>query len=413
MGNAIEIDNVTKIFRLYQEKYTSLKERVIHAGKNPFQEFYALRDVAFDIPEGSTVGLLGHNGSGKSTLLKCIAGILQPTSGEIRVKGRVSSMLEIGAGFHPELSGRDNIYLSATLLGLPVKEVAGRFDAIVEFSELGQFIDNQVKHYSSGMYARLGFAVAVNVDPDVLLVDEVLAVGDENFQRKCIDRIKLFQKEGRTIVFVSHSPDLVRAICQSAYVLDHGSIVGRGDPGDAIAALRESMQRGGGVGGSIIGEAETPTLVTPGVADIPAQKVIDIKSVQARSRQGGDREHILPHDPVSFEVAYHALAPIGGLSVTFQIFSPQNEMVFTANTKDLGIDTFDLDGDGIIEINFDDMALLDGIYATSVSFVDKDNALLCWHEEKAAFQIVNPSRVSGIVALNFSVNSYSVPRVVQ
>ncbi len=412
MANAIEIDNVTKIFRLYQEKYTSLKERVIHAGKNPFQEFYALRDVGFDIPEGSTVGLLGHNGSGKSTLLKCIAGILQPTSGEIRVKGRVSSMLEIGAGFHPELSGRDNIYLSATLLGLPVKEVAGRFDAIVEFSELGQFIDNQVKHYSSGMYARLGFAVAVNVDPDVLLVDEVLAVGDENFQRKCIDRIKLFQREGRTIVFVSHSPDLVRAICQSAYVLDHGSIIGRGDPGDAIAALRDSMQRGGGVGGTIIGEAIAPTADTVSTGEAEPEKLIDITSIKTVSRQSEGREHILPHDALTFEVNYHAIAPIGGLSVTFQIFSPQNEMVFSANTKDLGIDTFDLDGDGVIEINFDDMALLDGIYATSVNFVDHDNALLCWHEEKASFQVVNPSRVSGMVALNFSVNSYSVPRVI-
>src|SRR5580704_11527197 len=193
---SIEISDVSKRFRFFHEKYTSLKERAIHMGKIPYEDFWALKDINFEIYQGQTMGLLGRNGSGKSTLLKCIAGILTPTTGEIRTRGRLAALLELGAGFHSDLSGRENVFLNASLLGLSRKEVAARFDDIVAFSELEAHIDQQVKYYSSGMYVRLGFAVAVNMDPDILLVDEVLSVGDELFQRKCIDRVKQFQREG-------------------------------------------------------------------------------------------------------------------------------------------------------------------------------------------------------------------------
>ncbi|MHB8431956.1 MAG: ABC transporter ATP-binding protein, partial [Acidimicrobiales bacterium] len=199
MSNAIEVRSVSKRFRLYQDQYSSLKERILHGGKVPFDEFWALKDVSFEVEEGTTFGLLGHNGSGKSTLLKAIAGITHPTSGEIVTRGRVTALLELGAGFQPDLSGRDNIYLNASLVGLSKSYVDRCFDDIVDFAELAPFIDNQVKYYSSGMYVRLGFAVAVYMDPDILIVDEVLAVGDELFQRKCIERVKQFQAEGRTI----------------------------------------------------------------------------------------------------------------------------------------------------------------------------------------------------------------------
>src|SRR5690242_7141891 len=178
----------------------------------------ALQNIDFDVETGSTVGLLGHNGSGKSTLLKCIAGILQPTEGEIRTRGRVAALLELGAGFNNELTGRENIFMIASILGLSNKETAAIFDEIVAFAELEKFIDMQVRHYSSGMYVRLGFAVAVNVDPDILLVDEVLSVGDESFQKKCLDRVAEFQREGRTILFVTHAADLVRRICDRGIV---------------------------------------------------------------------------------------------------------------------------------------------------------------------------------------------------
>ncbi|HMK63827.1 MAG TPA: ABC transporter ATP-binding protein, partial [Acidimicrobiales bacterium] len=231
---AVDVVDVSKHFRLYQEKYQSLKERVLHAGRNPYEDFWALKDVGFQVTQGETVGILGRNGSGKSTLLKLVSGILQPTHGYIEVRGSLAALLELGAGFQPELSGRDNIYLNASLLGLSTREVDKRFDEIVAFAELEHFIDNQVKFYSSGMFVRLGFAVAVNVDPDVLVVDEVLAVGDENFQRKCLARIKEFQDDGRTILFVTHSAELVRQICDRAVVLEEGRVIGLGTAGEAI-----------------------------------------------------------------------------------------------------------------------------------------------------------------------------------
>ena len=246
---AVDVENVTKRFRLYTEKYQSLKERVLHAGRNPYQDFFALRDVSFEIPEGQTVGILGRNGSGKSTLLKCVSGILQPTEGRVVVRGSLAALLELGAGFQPELSGRENIYLNASLLGLSTKDVDKRFDEIVAFAELEQFIDNQVKYYSSGMYVRLGFAVAVNVDPDILVVDEVLAVGDEAFSRKCMARIKEFQDDGRTILFVTHSSDLVRQICDFAVVLSSGDMIGSGPAADAVRIYHEHLNTvGSGIG---------------------------------------------------------------------------------------------------------------------------------------------------------------------
>jgi len=212
MTPAIEIESVTKRFRLYHEKAPSLKERVIKFGRLPHEDFWALRDVSLAVNAGESLGLLGHNGSGKSTLLKCAAGILRPTSGRITVRGRVAALLELGAGFHPDLTGRENVYLNGSILGFTRSDIDRIFDDIVAFAEIGPFIDNQVKHYSSGMFARLAFAVAVNVEPEILLVDEVLAVGDESFQRKCLARIEDFRKEGRTILLVTHAADLVRRI---------------------------------------------------------------------------------------------------------------------------------------------------------------------------------------------------------
>ncbi|MDQ1520210.1 MAG: type transport system ATP-binding protein, partial [Actinomycetota bacterium] len=192
MAAAIEVSDLSKRFRLSSEHYQSLKERIIHFGRTTHTELWALSGIDLEVESGKTLGLLGHNGSGKSTLLKCIAGILQPTHGEIRTVGRIAALLELGAGFHPELTGRENVFLNGSILGLANREIEKRFDEIVAFAELEDHIDRQVRHYSSGMYVRLGFAVAVNVDPDILLVDEVLAVGDEAFQRKCLNRVRQF-----------------------------------------------------------------------------------------------------------------------------------------------------------------------------------------------------------------------------
>ncbi len=239
---AIVVDGVSKSFRISTEPANSLKERLVRL--RPRRTTRSSRRSTASTSRSSRarrVGILGHNGSGKSTLLKCIAGILTPTTGEVRVRGRLASLLELGAGFHPDLTGRENVYINAAFYGMGRKEIDRVFDDIVEFAELAQFIDEPVKHYSSGMYVRLGFAVAVNLDPDVLLVDEVLAVGDEAFQVKCLSRIKQFQAEGRTIVFVTHAAETVRQICDRAIVLDHGRLVLDGEPGKAIRVFREHL----------------------------------------------------------------------------------------------------------------------------------------------------------------------------
>src|SRR6202451_1061927 len=238
---------------------------MIHAGRGQYEDFWPLKHVALEVREGETLGILGRNGSGKSTLLKCICGVLQPTSGEVGVRGNLAGLLELGAGFQQDLTGRENIYLNGSLLGMSKKEVDRVFDAIVDFSELEEFIDGQVKFYSSGMYVRLGFAVAVNVNPDILVIDEVLAVGDERFQRKCIDRVKLFQREGRPILRVTHSPDQVRSICDRAVVLSHGRLVGEGEPGEATRIFREGlMEEGAGMSTADVAIAVPAMPLAPG-----------------------------------------------------------------------------------------------------------------------------------------------------
>lgn len=227
--DVVRLDGVSKRFTVLRDK--SVKERLLNVSTSRAhrEDFWALRDIDLTISAGTTIGLVGHNGSGKSTLLKLIGGILRPTSGSVSRRGRLAALLELGAGFHPDLTGRENVFLNAALLGLSRRETRAAFDRIVDFSGIGDFIDTAVKFYSSGMAVRLGFAVAVHVDPDLLLVDEVLAVGDEAFQLKCIDKIREFQREGRTIIFVSHASQLVSQLCDRVAVLHHGSMIFDGE----------------------------------------------------------------------------------------------------------------------------------------------------------------------------------------
>ncbi|GAA1885999.1 ABC transporter ATP-binding protein [Lapillicoccus jejuensis] len=233
----VRATGVSKRFASYSRRATSLKERLVKREQTEAADFWALQGIDLQVRRGETVGLMGPNGSGKSTLLKVLSGILRPTAGEVQVTGRVASLLELGAGFDGELTGRENIYLNASLLGISRAETDRLFDEIVEFSELGEFIEFPVKHYSSGMYVRLGFAVAVHIDPDILIIDEVLAVGDAAFQQKCLTRIADFQKAGKTILFVSHSSSLVEELCTRAVLLSHGHVLFDGRPGESTTRL--------------------------------------------------------------------------------------------------------------------------------------------------------------------------------
>src|SRR5437763_11674447 len=244
--SVIEFNNVSKCFILHRERRDTIQGRfagLLHP-RTHGEEFWVLRDVSFEVGGGESLGLVGHNGAGKSTALKLMTRILEPTSGTVRMHGRVAARLELGSGFHPDLSGRENVFLNGSLLGFSRRDMQARLPEIVDFAEIGDFIDMEVKHYSSGMYTRLAFAVATAVDPDILITDEVLAVSDESFQRKCMDRIYRFRQQGKTIIFVSHALETVRALCDHAVWLDHGQAKVVGAAGAVIDAyLADVNQR--------------------------------------------------------------------------------------------------------------------------------------------------------------------------
>jgi len=237
---AVTIERLSKRFKLSHERYPSLKERMIHLGQVPHEPFWALQDIDLEVAEGTTAGLLGHNGSGKSTLLKCIAGILRPTSGEIVTRGRVAALLELGAGFQAELTGRENVYLNGAILGMTRSEIDRKFDDIVDFSDVTKFIDTPVKRYSSGMTLRLAFSVAAHLEPEILMVDEVLAVGDLRFQKKCIGKMGEVAKAGRTVLYVAHNMPAITRLCQRAILMGNGRVVQDGPVHDVVSTYLNS-----------------------------------------------------------------------------------------------------------------------------------------------------------------------------
>ncbi|MFC3690388.1 ABC transporter ATP-binding protein [Aquipuribacter hungaricus] len=326
----IEVAGVSKRFVIHKDK--SLKERVVNAARSRRhrEDFWALRDVDLSIQAGSTVGLIGPNGAGKSTLLKTIGGILQPSSGTVRRRGRLAALLELGAGFHPDLTGRENVYLNASILGLSTAQTDGFFDEIVAFSGIEEFIDTQVKFYSSGMYVRLAFSVAVHVDPDVLLVDEVLAVGDEPFQRKCMDRIRRFQADGRTIVLVTHALDQVVDVCDRAVVLEHGVIAFDGAPADATRYLRGEYvaQDEANLEAARERAAETEEAPRTAGARVVSVRVLDREGYQLQEASSGD--------PVTFEVTLDVPSRSDDLVVGVGLATLSGQGLWGTNTKLMG-----------------------------------------------------------------------------
>ena len=329
----VKVSGASKRFVIRKEK--SLKERLVNMGRSKVHkdDFWALRDIDLEISSGSTVGLIGPNGSGKSTLLKLIGGILQPTSGTVEHRGRLAALLELGAGFHPDLTGRENVFLNASILGLSRKQTAQFFDAIVAFSGIEQFIDTQVKFYSSGMYVRLAFAVSVHVDPDVLLVDEVLAVGDEPFQRKCMDRIRQFQHEGRTIILVTHGLDAVADICDRAVVLEHGRIELDGDPVAALRHLRADFE--------VTRQEDIIQQREQSVEEVAAARVV---GVALRDSAGSPTSMIEPGADLFVDVDLKIDGRVDDPVLGIGIDSMTGQVIFGTNTKLMGLKLRPLSG---------------------------------------------------------------------
>jgi ABC-2 type transport system ATP-binding protein len=379
---------VSKVFR--GQRATSFKEHLLRRrGGRVDAGFAALRDITLEIEAGHTVGLIGANGSGKSTLLKVLAGILRPTSGEVAAYGRIASLLELGAGFNGELSGRDNVFLNASLLGLSQRETERLFDSIVAFSELEEFIDKPVKHYSSGMYVRLGFSVAVHVDPDILLVDEVLAVGDEAFAEKCLDKIAEFQAEGRTILFVSHALDLVQQICDRAIVLDHGRIVFDGDPRFATGWLR-----------SIFGVAGPEESAVP-----PGDDGLRVREIVVSDQPGGAPcDRFAPHEQVAIrlvvELSDRYAAVVRGVQAT--VMGVGNIPVFTMEAGEQSLPT--RAGQWVVDFIVKDCPPLSGGFIVGVQFTDADGRALAHKHSGRAFEIDAGHRF-GILQVPYTVQA--------
>ena len=405
MGDvAISIQDVSKHFRLYHERGTSLKERLVKVRTSRYDELWALSQVSLDIEEGQTIGILGHNGSGKSTLLKCICGVLQPTSGQIVVQGTLAGLLELGAGFQPELSGRDNVFLNGSMLGLSRTEIENVFDDIIKFSELEQFIDNQVKFYSSGMYVRLGFAIAVNVDPDILVIDEVLAVGDERFQRKCMDKIREFQEKNKTIVFVTQSAEQVRQICHSTLVLKNGHSIAFGEPGHAIRTFRETLLEGpDGVGGTVIDDADPNAERVIEFEPDSHEQPIQILDVVLSYPDDASNAYLKSGDPLSVRVAYQAENDIDDVIFSLTIVEPKGETLLSTSTEQMGLHFDVKTGKGAMEFAFQSWPLLDGLYKGSVGIQSRKGGVMYdWKEDVVNIEVLYDGKSGGLLNLPIS-----------
>ena len=387
-STAVTVEGVSKRFRVYHERNQSLKAAIMRGRRSVHEDFWALTDVGFEIPTASTFGLVGDNGSGKSTLLKCIAGILSPDAGSVSASGRMAALLEVGSGFHPELSGRDNVYLNGSILGMTRKEIDRKFDGIVDFSGVENFIDQPVKNYSSGMYVRLGFAVAINVDPEILLVDEVLAVGDAAFQEKCAEKFTEFSREGRTVVVVSHSMHSLRNMCDQVAWLDHGRLVETGDAKPVLERYFDSTRhdiRQGEHGEVRWGSGE---------AVVEAVELIRDGVVVDGARTG---------DEVSIRVTYTAKERIENPVFGLAIESHDGVYLWANNTRDVAYPIASIEGSGSIECRIPSLALQPGSFMVHASVVDRSTTHVFDYLRDAAQLKVDfgtPVESGGYVALD-------------
>ena len=428
MTNAIEVRNATKIYRRYNRRrqFATLKSALLSRSLvrdlQPDETFAAVQDVSFTVPAGRTLGVIGRNGSGKSTMLKLVAGITKPTTGTVQVTGRISALIELGAGFHPEISGRENVFINGIMLGLSKREVTRRFDEIVEFAELTDFIDAPVKTYSSGMYMRLGFAVAIHVDPDVLLVDEVLAVGDEGFTHKCLDKFAEFKRRGRTILLVTHSLGLVERFCDEALWLDGGRMKGMGDPRRVVGAYitdveaAEEQQLAAGDAKA----QETATAISP---DEPAAAVLPDHPVETaeapadmfRATEGrwgsreieitdvmlagadGERAHVFQSgERLDIRIRMRAPVAIDDFVIGVGIFNAEGLCCYGTNTSLEQLKGERIFGDAEAVFSIAALDLVEGTYKLDVAVHKNDGYPYDYHRLLYTFRVKSRTKDVGI-----------------
>ncbi len=394
--SAIIVENLTKSFSIRQSGTRTVKSAVLERflGKARYQRtLNALDDVSFEVRKGETLGIIGANGAGKSTLLALITGTMLPTKGSIRSNGTISSLLELGAGFHPDLTGRENVFLYGAIVGLTRAQMLERFDAIVAFAELEDFIDQPVKHYSSGMYVRLGFAVAVEVNPDILLIDEVLAVGDEAFQRKCIARMDQFRREGKTMLIISHDISTIKTISDRILFLDTGKVAGLGEPlevaqgyrASARDKLAKSSQREWGTG------------------------EVTIESVSVSDTKGKAKEDFTFGETMALRIDYTAKHRIESPVFGVAIKDVKGSTVFGTNTQIEGVGLKEIENKGSIGVDIRDLSLAAGTYFLSVSVHSADHRTN-YHriDNRYAFSVLSPKSFEGsYMKTNWSVNDNS------
>jgi ABC-type polysaccharide/polyol phosphate transport system ATPase subunit len=417
---AIEASGVTKIYRRFtgRRQFATLKSALLRGtvlrDLHPAGTFAAVRNVSFKVPQGATYGIIGRNGSGKSTMLKLVAGITKPTEGTVTVNGRLSALIELGAGFHPEISGRENVFINGIMLGLSKREIARRFDEIVEFAELQDFIDAPVKTYSSGMYVRLGFAVAINVDPDVLLVDEVLAVGDEAFTHKCLDKFAEFRRRGKTILLVTHSLNLVERFCDDVLWLDGGEARGEGDPrrvvseyiADVAKAEEKTLAAADARDRERMGQA---TLAAPAVAgeEPPpdgfkagegrwGSREIEIADVRIVGGDGAARHVFQSGDAAAVEMTVRAHKRVGPVVFGVSLFNTDGVCCYGTNTSIEELAVPEFEGEQTVTFRIRSLDLVEGSYKLDVAAHRDDGYAYDYHRLLYSFRVHSRTKDVGI-----------------
>lgn len=426
--NAITISNVTKQFKVFLDKGQSLKERLLFKNRNRYENRIVLDDISLTIKKGEAVGLVGHNGCGKSTLLKLMTRILYPEKGVVDVKGRVSSLIELGAGFHPDMSGRENIYTNASIFGLTKAEIDKRLDDIIEFSELEEFIDNPVRTYSSGMYMRLAFSVAINVDADVLLIDEILAVGDANFQAKCFNKLQQIKASGTTIVIVSHSLGQIEAFCDRSIWINKGKIVADGLPRDIhpqyldyMGEMRneQNMKEKAKAESKQAKEAQEAKAASEEAEEAKAEEAKQeeeapevkkrwgngdarISKVTIFDANGKEKNVFHVGSKIVIKVDYKVKKMVKDAVFGIGIFRADGVNCYGTNTRIDRIDEFNITRDGTVELTMERVDLLPGKYLVDLAIECGDGIPVDYYKEACAFETYSPRGDVGIVRIEQS-----------